>query len=143
VRSPSSRGWAVAVRRDLAPYLREPYLAWGAFGIVVLALVAWALTPAFRQVIGALLLIGLLALGFEALRRQTAREFPDVRREDSFRALRGWVRGIGRRARAALAAPDGRLAQLEQLGRLRDDGALDPEEFQREKTRVLAEGPSA
>jgi hypothetical protein len=135
--------WAVALRRDLAPYLREPHLAWGAFGLVVVALVAWGPTPAFRQVITALLLIALLALGFEVLRRQTAREFPDARREDSFRALRGWARGIGRRARAAPAAPDSRLAQLEQLGRLRDDGVLDADEFQREKTRVLAEAPSA
>jgi Short C-terminal domain len=138
--------WAIAVRRNLAPYLREPHLAWGAFGVVVLALVAWGPTPAFRQVIGALLLIALLALGFELLRRQTAREFPDARREDSFRALRGWVRGIGRRARpapTAPAAPDSRLGQLEQLGRLRDDGVLDADEFEREKTRVLAEAPAA
>ena len=138
--------WAIAVRRNLAPYLREPHLAWGAFGVVVLALVAWGPTPAFRQVIGALLLIALLALGFELLRRQTAREFPDARREDSFRALRGWVRGIGRRARpaaTAAAAPDSRFGQLEQLGRLRDDGVLDAEEFEREKTRVLAEAPAA
>jgi hypothetical protein len=138
--------WAIAVRRNLAPYLREPHLAWGAFGVVVLALVAWGPTPAFRQVIGALLLIALLALGFELLRRQTAREFPDASREDSFRALRGWVRGIGRRARpapTAPAAPDSRLGQLEQLGRLRDDGVLDADEFEREKTRVLAEAPAA
>ena len=139
--------WAVAVRRNLAPYLHEPHLAWGAFGLVVLALVAWGPTPAFRQVIGALLLIALLALGFEILRRQTAREFPDARREDSFRALRRWVRGIGKRAPAAppapAAAPDSRFAQLEQLGRLRDDGVLDAEEFEREKTRVLAEAPAA
>jgi hypothetical protein len=138
--------WAVTVRRDLAPYLREPYLAWGSFAIVVLALVAWAPTPAFRQVLGAVLLIALLALGFEVLRRQTAREFPDARRGESFRALRGWVRNIGRRRRAAPvapAAPDSRLGQLEQLGRLRDDGVLDADEFEAEKTRVLAEAPAA
>jgi hypothetical protein len=88
--------WAVATRRNLAPYLREPRFAWGALGLVVLGLVAWGPTPAFRQVIGALILIGLLALGLEMLRRQTAREFPDARREDSFPRLREWARGIGR-----------------------------------------------
>jgi hypothetical protein len=135
--------WAVASRRNLAPYLRAPRIAWGAFGLVVLALVAWGPTPAFRQVILALVLIGLLALGLEALRRQTAREFPDARREDSFRRLREWVRGIGRRAPAAPAASDTRIDQLERLGRLREDGLLDAAEFQREKTRVLAEAPPA
>jgi hypothetical protein len=134
--------WALATRRNLAPYLREPRLAWGAFGLVVLVLVAWGPTPAFRQVIGALLLIGLLALGLEMLRRQTAREYPDARREDSFPRLRGWVRGIGRRAPSVAAASDTRLDQLEQLGRLRDDGLLDAAEFQREKTRILAEAPA-
>jgi hypothetical protein len=134
--------WALATRRNLAPYLREPRLAWGAFGLVVLVLVAWGPTPAFRQVIGALLLIGLLALGLEMLRRQTAREYPDARREDSFPRLRGWVRGIGRRAPSVPAASDTRLDQLEQLGRLRDDGLLDAAEFQREKTRILAEAPA-
>jgi hypothetical protein len=134
--------WAVAVRRNLAPYLREPHLAWGAFGLVVLVLVAWAPTPAFRQVILALALIGLLALGLEALRRQTAREYPDARREDSFPRVREWARGIGRRAPRAAASSDTRLDQLEQLGRLRDDGLLDADEFQREKTRVLAEAPT-
>ena len=73
-------GWAVATRRQLAPYLREPRWAWGAFGVIVLALIAWAPTPAFRQVLPALVLIGLLALGVEMLRRQTAREFPDAAR---------------------------------------------------------------
>src|SRR5919197_979997 len=109
-------GWAVATRRNLAPYLRVPHLAWGAYGIVVLALVAWGPTPAFRQVIGTLVLIGLLALGLEALRRQTAREYPDARREDSFRGLREWVRARGRRAQGAPAttAPDARLDRLEQ-----------------------------
>jgi hypothetical protein len=145
--------WAIATRRNLAPYLREPRLAWGTYGLVILILVAWAPTPAFRQPILALIPIALLALGLEALRRRTAREYPDARREDSFRGLRQWVRGIGRRAPAAPAgvapaagppAPsDARLERLEQLGRLREDGLLDAAEFEREKTRVLAEAPPA
>jgi hypothetical protein len=135
-------GWAVAVRRELAPYLREPRFAWGAFGVVVLVLVAWGPTPAFRQPILALVLIGLLALGVEALRRQTAREYPDASREDSFRRIREWRR---RRARRTGAPPpaDTRLDELERLGRLRDTGLLDATEYQREKARVLAEAPPA
>jgi hypothetical protein len=129
--------WARAARRDLAPYMREPRWAWGVFGVVVLGLLAWAPTPAFREVIPALALIGLLALGLEALRRQTAREYPDARREDSFRRVRGWVRGLGARIRGR--EDDSRLEQLERLGRLRDSGVLDSAEYEQEKGRLLAE----
>jgi Short C-terminal domain len=132
--------WAVATRRQLAPYLREPRWAWGAYGVVVLILLAWAPTPAFRQVITALVLIGLLALGVEMLRRQTAREFPDAQRGDSFAGLREWGRGIAARVRGlgAGAADDGHLDQLERLGRMRDSGLLSPSEFEEQKARLLA-----
>lgn len=68
--------WAVAVRRTLAPYLREPAYAYGALAVIVLLMLAWSPTPATRRVVPALLLIGLLAAGTEILRRQTAREYP-------------------------------------------------------------------
>jgi len=134
-------GWAMATRRDFAPYLREPRWAWSVFGVVVLGLIAWAPTPAFRQVIPALVLIALLALGVEALRRQTAREYPDARREDSFRRIRAF--GHMLRSRVSGRAEDTRLDQLERLGRLRDNGLLDPGEYEREKGRLMAEQPVA
>jgi Short C-terminal domain len=133
--------WAVAIRRQLAPYLREPRWAWGAFGVVVLALLAWAPTPALRQVVPALALIGLLALGVEALRRQTAREFPDAQRSDSFKGVRAWAAGLGARIRGVgtpTSTADPTLEQLEQLGRLRERGMLDASEFERQKARLLA-----
>ena len=140
--------WAVAARRNLAPYLREPLIAWGAFALIVLGLVAWAPTPAFRQPIAALVLIGLLAVGFEALRRQTAREFPEASREDSFRGARDWASRVGNRASAtgkpaSATSSDARLEALEQLGRLRDSGVLDASEYQREKDRLLTGAPTA
>ncbi len=70
--------WAVGARRGLAPVLREPRFAWGGYGVIVLVLIAWAPTPAFRILIPALVLIGLLAAGVHTLRRQTMREFPDA-----------------------------------------------------------------
>lgn len=69
---------AFAIRRTLAPYLREPLLAYGAFAILVVALIWWGPTPALRQPVTALLLAALLTLGFEGLRRRTAHEFSDA-----------------------------------------------------------------
>ena len=69
--------WAVAVRRFLAPYLRETALAYAAFAVLLLVVIAWwAPTPAMRNPVTAILLALLLAAGFEGLRRVTAREFP-------------------------------------------------------------------
>jgi hypothetical protein len=58
------------------------------------------------------------------------------------RAL-AWARDrIARRRAPAdaheVAAADSRLEALERLGRLRDSGVLDAEEFSREKERILA-----
>ena len=69
--------WAVDVRRALAPYLAQPALAYGAFAaLMFIVVVWWSPTPATRNPVTALLLIALLALGFEALRRRTRGEFP-------------------------------------------------------------------
>jgi hypothetical protein len=136
-------GWAVGLRRAIAPYLREPGFAWAGFGVLVLALLAWAPTPAFRRVAPALLLIALLALGVETLRRQTAREFPDAQRGDYARRAGDWIRSRGRQAEpsakdpASVTGSGARLEQLDQLGRLRESGVLDAEEFEREKRRIL------
>jgi hypothetical protein len=130
----------------LAPYLREPRLAYGALAAIVLLLLAWGPTPAMRRVIPALALVGLLALGLEALRRQTAREFPDASREESLARVRGRVVDIGRWMRPATngssahgngAVAVERLDQLERLGRLREAGVLDASEFEREKAALV------
>ena len=69
--------WAVSVRRFLAPYLRETALAYGAFAVLLLVVIAWwAPTPAMRNPVTGVLLALLLVGGFEGLRRVTAREFP-------------------------------------------------------------------
>ena len=97
--------WAVATRRGLAPWLREPRFAWGAFGVVVLVLLAWAPTPAFRQAITALMLIALLALGVAALRRQTAREYQDASRDSRSDACANGQAGSARVGGAPAVAP--------------------------------------
>lgn len=81
---------ATGVRRLKAPFLREPRYAWGGLAVIVLLLIAWGPTPATRSPLPMLFLIALLALGVEALRRQTAREFPDATIDDSVDTMRGW-----------------------------------------------------
>jgi hypothetical protein len=43
-------------------------------------------------------------------------------------------------APAAGAPAGGKVEQLKQLGELRDSGVLTPEEFEREKQKILASG---
>jgi hypothetical protein len=153
-----------SIRRFLAPYLRETGLAYASL-LVLLGLVMlwWQPTPATRNPITAVLLAILLAIGFEGLRRQTAREFPEADRkvaEQNGRerlsrattSVKQWA-GAGSSAvvsqaksvtageagngGAAAPPPDARLQRLEQLGRLHDSGTIDDEEFRTEKTRIL------
>lgn len=82
---------ASGVRRELAPYLREPRYAWGAVAAVVLLVVAWGPTPATRSPIPLLVMIALLVTGTEVLRRQAAREFPGATLDDGGQRLRAWA----------------------------------------------------
>ena len=68
--------YAISTRRVLAPGLRRPAVAFGALALLVLLLLAWAPTPAARNVITAPILIAMAIVGLEVLRRQTVREFP-------------------------------------------------------------------
>lgn len=67
---------ATRLRREAAPHLRERGTTYGAVALVFLALVLWAPVVAFQKPIGIVLLAVLMVLGTEALRRQTAAEFP-------------------------------------------------------------------
>ena len=70
-------GWAVSVRRRLAPTFRDHP---GETGTVVafayLLFILWSPTAATRQIAGILVLGALLVLGVVMLRRQTLAEFP-------------------------------------------------------------------
>ena len=163
--------WATGLRRPLAPYLREPALAYCAFAALVgIVVLWWSPTPATRNPLTATLLIALLALGFEGLRRRTAAEFPDAERGDTQQRVRQGLGRLGTATRARAGAVSGRaselaatragarnpgaepepddgdirLERLERLTQLRADGILDDAEFGAEKTRILnGEEPSA
>ncbi len=146
---------ATSTRRFVAPYLRETGLAYAALLVVIgLVMLWWQPTPATRNPITAVILALLLAFGFEGLRRQTARDFPDADRkvaeqngrERLSRAtatVKQWAgSGSGSGAEAGnggavTETSDARLQRLEQLGRLHDSGTIDDEEFRTEKTRIL------
>ena len=102
--------WAVGLRRSLAPYLGEAAYAWGGFAVIVLLLLVWAPTQALRQPLTALILIVILAFGFEVLRRQAAREFPDGERRIGLdvRTALGRVRPSGGSAGRGAGRPPSR-----------------------------------
>jgi hypothetical protein len=136
---------AIATRRALAPWLREPGFAYGGLAILVLLLIAWGPTPATQKVGPLLFMIVLLVVGTEVLRRQAARENPDASREETLHRLRTWLSALPGRLRGGRSASNGngeRIAELERLGKLRDQGILDAAEFDREKARILEESPA-
>lgn len=70
---------ATSVRRRLAPYLRDRAdLSYGAVALLLLLLFAWGPITATRNLIGIAIIIVLAFFGMAMLRRETAREFPDL-----------------------------------------------------------------
>ncbi len=136
-------GFAKTIRRSLAPLLRERAGAYGTAALLVLLLLWWGPTEGFRRPLPLLVLLALFAAGIEALRAQTRREFP----QETWETLRGrWEERFARRRSAAVTASpsagvtspeSARVGELERLVALRDAGALDAEEFEREKQRLL------
>jgi hypothetical protein len=100
---------ARGLRVALAPTLRtRPAAAYGAVYVALLLVVFWGPTPATRQLPYIVAFIVLLALGVDALRRQTAREFPDAQAGDAMRSIGAM---FGGRAR-----PDGHAATVPAAG---------------------------
>jgi len=135
---------ATGLRRWLAPYLRERWaLVYGCFVTVFLLLTAWAPTGAFRRPWSLLAMAVLLTIGIEALRRETAREFPNapfvsVGFGERFAAWRGRAEPDATSARPAQVDEEAqRLERLERLATLRQQGALTEEEFASEKAALL------
>lgn len=138
-------GFAKAARRSLAPLLRDRVSAYSAAAFLVLLLLWWGPTEGFRRPLPLLVLLALFVAGIEALRGQTLREFP----QETWDTLRErWAEGLAKRrspsgdaatspADAAASQEATRVNELERLVALRDSGALDAEEFAREKQRLL------
>jgi hypothetical protein len=121
-----------AARRELAPFLARPELAYGVVAVLFLLLLLWGPVVQTRRLYAVVAAALLLALGVEVLRRQAAREFPDARANDlgaSARSAYTRMRGSGGR--------DPRVADLARLERLKEQGLLNDEELAAEKARLL------
>src|SRR3954468_7420974 len=144
---------AVAFRRTAAPWLRESAgWTYGVVGAIVLLVIAWGPIPATRMAIPVLIMIGLVVLGTEVLRRQAALEFPNATVEGTRASLSAGAT----RARKAVFRPHGAtngdrgvhagepmpdtVAQLERLSALHDTGALTDDEFAAEKSVLVGKG---
>ena len=66
----------VAFRRAIAPYARHPGIAYAALAVFVVLLLWWAPTPRPRDPALALILVALLAVATEALRRRSCATIP-------------------------------------------------------------------
>lgn len=123
---------AVSVRRWFAPYARDHAgRVWVIFLALCFLLMLWQPLGAVHRLTGLLLLFLIAVAGFEALRRQSATEFPDAAAVD-FAALRGKAASMMPRGRG-----DDRVDQLAKLKDLHDRGALTDEEYAAEKQRLL------
>jgi hypothetical protein len=141
---------AVGLRRALAPDLRDhPVAVYSWLGGAYLLILLWGPTPAFRQLAWIVLMVVLLVLGVQVLRRQAAEEFPDAHRGDASRRLRAWAAErrshVGRSPGAAAGAggqpvsgaADARLAALERLSSLHERGVITDAEFVTEKQLIM------
>ena len=89
---------AVATRRVLTPWMRDQRgVVYGVVGAVILLLVVWAPLAWMQSPLPVLLMIVLVAVGVELLRRQSIREFPDAELPDFGEKVAEWT-GSARRA---------------------------------------------
>jgi hypothetical protein len=133
---------AFAVRRELAPAFRFHLAAvYGVAALLFVLVLAWGPTPALHKPLGIIAFALLIVVGIELLRRQVAREHPDVGRGQTSERMHERFA----RTRTSEAKPNpgniepaaGRLADLEQLAALHDRGVLSDAEYDSQKVLIL------
>jgi hypothetical protein len=130
-----------AARRAVAPLFHSRPAAYGVLLAIVVVIFWTAPTEGTERLAPSIVLLVLLAAGFEALRRQTLRDFPEETWERAGPRWRTRFAGLGERLRSRgperVTADEQRLRQLERLERLQASGVLTPDELEREKARLL------
>jgi uncharacterized membrane protein len=141
----SPRHTALLVRRTLAPFLRQRAYPYGALAVLALVLLVTVPGAGFARTIFVVVLLVLLVLGIEVLRKQTLQEFPEESPGVAIAAARArlnaWL-ATARAARPPAPRPSANESsvptQLRELAALRDAGALTEEEYTAAKARVLS-----
>lgn len=145
---------AKRARKSVAPWAKEPLVAYTAFAIVILILLAWQPLEGLRFWPTAIVLIALLTFGYEVLRRQTVKEFPRARKPDfgakasrakkkTAKAFAGLKKSASRRGSSrkkrgsADSTGNDDLDRIAGLAKLRKAGAITEAEFKAEKRRLL------
>ncbi len=85
------------VRRAIAPVLERRLVAYTALALILLLLFWWAPTPGLQRPPTSLLLIALMVIGLEFLRRQAIKDFPEETWEG---ATERWGAGVRSRLRS-------------------------------------------
>jgi hypothetical protein len=137
--------WARAIRRFLAPHLREHRgLAYWITAALLALVFAWGPIPATRNPIEMVLFALVALLGAHLLRRQIAAEFPGEPAVSIRVALRMYAHSLlARVAQLGGAVRQEHLGtvsvadELERLAALRERGALSAEEYAAAKREVL------
>jgi hypothetical protein len=140
---------AVAMRRTLAPFLALRRYAYGALALFALFLLLIGEVTDFAELLGRVVLIGLLAAWIEWMRRQTRAEFPDITAPVLLSGAGTQVAEWLQSRRTAVPAPRGPVGnpveppvdlttRLQQLADLHARGELSDAEYAAAKARVLA-----
>jgi Short C-terminal domain len=140
---------AVAVRRVLAPVVRERVWAYSGLAVIALILLLAGRVDDFAGLLFTLVFIALIAVWIESTRTQTVQEFPDASAPELFADARArltsWWEASQRRAAGwqrarpgAAAAEVDLTARLAKLAELHARGELSDEEYASAKARVLA-----
>ena len=94
---PSRSG--TATRRELAPFLMRPEIAFGVAGLLFLLLLLWGPTAQVNRLPFVITFAIVLALGVEILRRQAAREHPGAAGADLSDSARSTFARMRRRSK--------------------------------------------
>lgn len=93
-------GIATSVRRTITPLLEQRTIGYGALFVLLLLLFWWAPTEGFERLPTSILIVALMVVGFEFLRHEAVKEFPDETWEKGSERMRNAGRSLLDRRRA-------------------------------------------
>jgi len=132
---------AMAIRRAIAPFMREQPAATYGITLAVMALIfIWDPIHATGTPAGIIVFTALALFGTYVLREETLRTFPDAQAGATTQAVRERIasmRGRSSREPAPEAGTESTADQLARLAELRDRDAITREEYESAKSQLL------